>query len=148
MIFDTLDNLELYLPLLPQLKKVIEVMDRGEVYAMECGLYTTQDEKVRYRILSYMTSDAKKQYEIHKNAVDVQIVLEGEELMSLSWRESIKDASPQDGEDDTLLVEGEPLSVVHASVGRFVVFFPGEPHKCAVAVANAQRCKKVVFKLT
>jgi len=147
MLFDTLDNLELYQPLLPLLQTVIEVMDKGDVYTMKDGSYATDNPNVRYSIGSYMTSSEGKRYEIHKKATDVQIMLEGEELMSVTWREAVKDATPYDEAKDIHFCDGDPLLVMHAAVGRFCVFFPGEPHKPGVPVVNPMACRKVVFKL-
>ena len=89
MLFDSLDNLELYYPEVPRMQTVVEIMDKGDVYDMEPGSYQTKDPKVRYIISEYETDSKEKPYEIHRRATDVQIMLEGEELMSVSWREAV-----------------------------------------------------------
>ncbi len=148
MIFDSLDNLELYLPLIPRMRSVIDVMDRGEVYEMECGSYQSKDPHVRYLISSYETESKEKPYEVHHKATDVEIMLKGEELMSVSWREAVKDAdAPYDKDGDVQHTTGEPLIVWHAAPGRFALFLPGEPHKGGVAIGLPSKVKKITFKI-
>ncbi|MFA6891785.1 MAG: YhcH/YjgK/YiaL family protein [Sphaerochaetaceae bacterium] len=147
MLFDTLDNLELYLSILPELQTVIEVMDKGEVYEMKNGSYSTKNQEVSYNIVSYLSGGQDDRYEAHRKTTDLEILLEGEELMSLTWREAVKDATPYDAVKDVCFCDGDPLVVVHAAVGRFCVFFPGEPHRTGVPVVNPLQCRKVVFRI-
>ncbi len=147
MLFDTLDNLEMYVPALPKLRKVIEILDRGMPYEQEVGRYTTDDPDVTYTISSYMTSLEPKQFESHRVNTDVQIILEGQELMALTWREMADGGSGYDPKTDNSFCDGEPTVVINGAVGRFVVFFPGEPHKCCVAVGEPSLVRKVVFKI-
>ena len=148
MLFDSLDNLELYYPEVPRMQTVVEIMDKGDVYGMEPGSYQTKDPKVRYIISEYETDSKEKPYEIHRRATDVQIMLEGEELMSVSWREAVKEADkPYDKESDVQYTTGEPLAVWHAARSRFAVFLPGEPHKTGVAIGFPAKVKKVTFKI-
>ena len=148
MIFDTLENLEMYTPVIPHLDAVIKAMDHDDIYDREVGSYRTLDPKVVYNVSETVTTNADKPFEFHKNHTDVQIVLSGNELMSTSWRELQREASSYDKEKDMGLVDkGEALSVILASQGRFVVFFPGELHKCAVANGEECKVKKVIFKI-
>ncbi|MDY4609576.1 MAG: YhcH/YjgK/YiaL family protein [Sphaerochaetaceae bacterium] len=147
MLFDTLDNLELYIPVLPKLKKVIEVMDRSLPYDAEPGAYTTDDPDVRYVVSAYMTSAEPKRFESHRKETDVQIVLEGQELMALTWRELADQASPYDPDNDCVFLDGDPTVVIQATIGRFAIFLPGEPHKSGVALGDPSAVKKVVFKI-
>lgn len=147
MLFDTLENLELYVPVLPKLRKVIEIMDRGLPYDAEPGSYTTDDPDVRYIVSAYMSSAESKQFESHRKETDVQIVLEGQELMALTWRELAGQATPYDEEKDCVFLDGEPTVVIQATQGRFSIFLPGEPHKPGVALAEPSAVKKVVFKI-
>jgi YhcH/YjgK/YiaL family protein len=147
MLFDTLDNLELYIPVLPKLAKVIEIMDRSLPYDAQPGEYATDDPDVRYIVSAYTTSVAPKQFESHRKETDVQILLEGEELMALSWRDLAANASPYDESSDCVLFDGEPTVVMQAAPGRFAIFFPGDTHISQVAIGEPAAVKKVVFKI-
>lgn len=148
MLCDSLEHLELYYPLVPRLQTVVEVMDKGDVYDMEPGAYQTKDPRVRYLISSYETDAKDHPYEIHRRTTDVVIMLSGEELMSVSWREAVKEAdTPYNKEEDVQYTTGEPITVWHAAQGRFAIFLPGEPHKEGVAIGLPSKVKKVVFKI-
>ncbi len=147
MIFDTLENLEMYSPLVDKIKVVADTMDHDDVYDKAPGKYTTRDPKVSYTVYSYVTSSADKPFEFHKKHTDVIIVLSGQELMSSSWRELQRNCNSFDEVNDTGFFVGEPISVLQAAQGRFSVFFPGEPHKSGVALGEPSLVKKVVFKI-
>ncbi|MFC2821559.1 MAG: YhcH/YjgK/YiaL family protein [Sphaerochaeta sp.] len=147
MVFDTLDQLEMYIPILPALRVVADVMDHDDLYEMSCGRYRTPDSKVTYTISEYMTSTSDKPFEYHKSHSDVMIVLSGQEMLSTSWRELKSQSESYDAKADTGFFQAEPISAFQATQGRFAVFFPGEPHKSGVAMGEHSPVKKVVFKI-
>ena len=147
MVFDTLDQLEMYIPVLPSIRLIADIMDHDDLYSLPCGTYKTKDEKVSYTITEYMTSAADRPFEYHTNCSILMIVLKGQELLSTSWREMKKESLSFDREKGLGFVQGEPISVLQATQGRFVVFFPGEPYKSGVAMGESAPVKKVVFKV-
>ncbi len=146
MIFDTLDQLEMYIPLLPALRVVADVMDHDDVYEKEPGTYSTYDKKVSYTVMEYRTSQSR-QFEFHKDHTSVQIVLKGQELMSTTWRELKRQCENFNSTSDVGFLDAEPISVLQATQGRFSVFFPGEPYKAGVSYGEPAVVKKVIFKV-
>jgi len=147
MIFDSLDQLEMYIPLLPALRVVADVMDHDNVYDKECGTYSTYDGNVSYVVSEYRTSSGGKQFEFHKNHSYVQIVLCGQELMSTTWRELKGQCDHFNASSDVGFTDAEPISVLQATQGRFAVFFSGELYKTGVALGEPALVKKVTFKI-
>ena len=147
MVFDTLDQLEMYIPLLPAIRVVADTMDHDELYDKAPGRYSTRDPKVTYTIYEYMTSATDKPFEYHREHSDVMIVLSGQELMSTSWRELKNQSQAFDAKADVGFFQAEPVSVLQAAQGRFAIFFPGEPHKSGIAAGEPSLVKKVVFKI-
>ncbi len=147
MVFDTLDQLEMYISVLPAIRVIADTMDHDDVYDKPAGRYSTRDPKVIYNIYEYNTSAEDKPFEFHKNHTDLMIVLSGQELMSTSWRELKKQCESFDDNKDVGFFQAEPISVLQAAQGRFAIFFPGEPHKSGVAVGEPAPVKKVVFKI-
>jgi len=147
MVFDTLDQLEMYIPLLPAIRVVADTMDHDELYDKAPGKYSTRDPKVTYTIYEYMTSAAYKPFEYHLEHSDVMIVLSGQELMSTSWRELKNQSQAFDSKADVGFFQAEPVIVLQAAQGRFAIFFPGEPHKSGIAAGEPSLVKKVVFKI-
>ena len=147
MVFDTLDQLEMYIPLLPAIRVVADTMDHDELYDKAPGRYSTRDPKVTYTIYEYMTSAADKPFEYHREHSDVMIVLSGQELMSTSWRELKNQSQAFDAKADVGFFQAEPVTVLQAAQGRFAIFLPGEPHKSGIAAGEPSLVKKVVFKI-
>ena len=146
MIFDTLDQLEMYIPVLPAPRVIADVMDHDDVYEKAPGNYSTYDAKVSYTVMEYRTLEGR-QFEFHKNHTSVQIVLKGQELMSTTWRELKRQCEHFNDASDVGFLDAEPISVLQATQGRFAVFFPGEPHKTGVSYGEPAIVKKVVFKV-
>lgn len=147
MVFDSLDQLEMYIPILPALRVVADVMDHDDVYDKECGTYSTYDDKVSYVVSEYKTSVGGRQFEFHKDHSCVQIVLKGQELMSTTWRELKSQCENFNATSDIGFTDAEPISVLQATQGRFAVFFPGELHKTGVAFGEPSIVKKVCFRI-
>lgn len=147
MIFDTLENLEMYIPVLPQLKTIAEAMDHDNVYELAPGKYKTPNENVSYEICEYTSSASDKPFEFHKNTTVVEIVLSGCELMSTTWRELKDQASAFDKKTDTGVFPSEPVTVLQAAQGRFAVFFAGEPYKTGISYAEPVSVKKIIFRV-
>ena len=147
MVFDTLDQLEMYIPLLPAIRVVADTMDHDELYDKAPGKYSTRDPKVTYTIYEYMASATDKPFEYHREHSDVMIVLSGQELMSTSWRELKNQSQAFDAKADVGFFQADPVTVLQAAQGRFAIFFPGEPHKSGIAAGEPSLVKKVVFKI-
>ena len=147
MVFDTLDQLEMYIPVLPSIRLIADIMDHDDLYEMPCGTYRTKDNKVSYTISEYMTSTSDRPFEYHTDCCILSVVLKGQELLSTSWREMKKESLSFDREKGLGFVQGEPISVLQATQGRFAVFFPGEPYKSGVAAGESALVKKVVFRV-
>lgn len=147
MVFDSLDQLEAYIPVLPALRVVADVMDHDDVYDKECGTYGTYDDKVSYTVSEYRTSVGGRQFEFHKGHSCVQIVLKGQELMSTTWRELKSQCDNFNEASDIGFTDAEPVTVLQATQGRFALFLPGELHKTGVAFGEPSIVKKVTFKV-
>lgn len=147
MIFDILEKLEMYVPMVPKLKVVADSMDHDEIYDKEKGKYNTYDPDVTYEVQEITTSSASTPFVVHKHQTIVSIVLKGEELTSNTWRELKDEAKIYDAKTDTGVFMAEPISAIQATQGRFVLFFPGEPYKTGVSMGENAVVKKVVFRI-
>lgn len=144
MIFDILENLEMYAAVVPQLKTVASAMDHDEIYDKAPGKYSTFDPHVTYRVMEVTPTTADVPFVFHKKQTVVSIVLSGAELASTTWRE-LKNQASYDSRTDTGFFQAEPISVLHQAQGRFAVFLPGEPYKTGVAYTQDAVIKKVEF---
>ena len=147
MIFDTLENLELYIPVVPQLRVVADALDHDEIYDKPAGIYKTPDKDVTYQVQNITTSSADVPFTVHKNTTVVSIVLSGQELCSTTWRELKDQVVCFDSKSDTGVFTAEPISALQAAQGRFALFLPGEPYKTSVSIGESSFVKKVIFRI-
>ena len=84
IVFDTLDNLELYQGISDKILRVITIMDRSLPYDQGPGHYKCpEDDSVIYEIEAYPTTfNGKKEIPSEKE-YSMEIVLEGEAVTSI-----------------------------------------------------------------
>ena len=84
IVFDTLSELESYEGVFSEIRTIIDVMDRSLPYEQGDGRYDTPEKSdVRYIIDSFLTSDNGFEAEKHSGKNVMEIVLEGDEIVSL-----------------------------------------------------------------
>lgn len=84
MIFDTLSQLESYAGVFPQISTIIDVMDRSLPYEQGDGKYDTPEKSdVSYVLDSFLSSDKGFEAEEYPGKKIMEIVLEGDEIISL-----------------------------------------------------------------
>ncbi|AEV30403.1 uncharacterized protein, YhcH/YjgK/YiaL family [Sphaerochaeta pleomorpha str. Grapes] len=148
MIIDQISEMHRYIPLLPALGKVVEIVESGILDSIALGQYTTDDERVRYNVFTYGTKqDFPGEYEIHRREADVQILLQGSEKMDIAKRTALTETMAYDEKNDALMASGASLVSYHASDDTFALFLPGEPHAPNLTDSTFCEVKKVVFKI-
>ncbi|WP_392561676.1 YhcH/YjgK/YiaL family protein [Orbus sturtevantii] len=151
MIIGNIEHLSLvpYLPI--KLKNTIEYIRDNVNNNTPTGKYEIEGEKIFFMVSENTPrhkQDAEPEY--HKRYIDIQIVLDGEEGMSISTlapHTAITDDKIVS--DDIAFVKTpkeETMFVAHQ--GDFVIFYPGEVHKplCAIDEKLA-KVRKVVVKV-
>lgn len=140
MIFDKIENIDRYLPLLNDFKKHYKVTDfqLGKIeidsdYFFALGLeYETKSEDVGL-------------WESHRKYLDIHLILEGEEVVNISdisLMNSIKEY-----EEDYELFSGEKTHSLTLNSGDFLLLFPNEVHKTSIITPKGpSKIKKLVFK--
>lgn len=84
IIFDTLDNLELYQGISDKILGLITVMDRSLPYDQGPGRYTCpEDDKIVYEIDAYPTTREGRLEMPSEREYSMEIVLEGESVTSV-----------------------------------------------------------------
>ena len=117
MIYDTLDNLEEYRGMLPNLDTLIETLPAEGRF-----------------------------FETHSRYIDLQTDIEGAEICEVTLG-PVREHKPYDEEADCALYEGETTSAVVLGEDRFALFLTEEPHRPLVRAAGCDKVKKAVFKI-
>ncbi|MDD3904238.1 MAG: YhcH/YjgK/YiaL family protein [Sphaerochaeta sp.] len=148
MILDQISEMHCYIPTLPALKTVIEILASGKLETQSLGSYKTDDPRVRYNLFTYETTKHEaEEFEIHKKETDVQILLKGQERMDIASREGLETTCAYEESKDAFMAKGKKLLSYHAKNDTFAVFFPGEPHAPNLIDEQPNQVVKVVFKI-
>ena len=103
------------------------------------GLFVNADLRARTR------PSEEAHLEAHRAYLDVQVVLEGREVMG--WRSlatCTRERAPYDAERDVAFFDDAPSVLVEVPPDHLVVFFPEDAHAPLIGDGNAVR--KLVFK--
>lgn len=148
MIYDTLNNIELYNNIPQQVRDFIKNLTTNIQpgrYELGDGIYANID--------CYTTKDCKDAaFEAHNEYVDIQILLNGFENIYLYDRAKFgeKDVKvPYNSEKDIVFYNTDILNGMAFKLdgSNFILIFPHEAHAPQVAFNEPMEVKKVVVKI-
>lgn len=148
MIHDTLKNAGRYAGLGEKFVAAFAWAERLERQPAD-GRREIAGEELFATVMSYQTKRPENRtQEAHRIYADVQVMLQGEELIHLTPATAVgKGDGYQDEKDFELFSMPAEHSMVRLREGEFAVFFPGEGHKPGLAIAAPQPVRKVVIKV-
>ncbi|QNS14729.1 N-acetylneuraminate anomerase [Mannheimia bovis] len=108
------------------------------------------EEGIRMNVMSFETTPAEgKKAEMHRKFVDIQLLIEGEEMIEYGL--SQPDLSKYDeyrDEDDYQLTDAiDDKNEITLKPNMFAIFLPYEPHKPGNSVNGDKVLKKLVVKV-
>lgn len=106
----------------------------GEEWFCNIGDAQTQEPELRHT-------------EFHYLYADIQVVLEGEEIINYGVIDCSEEAADEKKPDLLILKEPKLTQSVHLKPGDFAVFMPGEAHQALCMVSNPEQIRKAVFKV-
>lgn len=106
----------------------------GEEWFCNIGPASTQEAELRHT-------------EFHKLYADIQIVLEGEEIINYDVMSCMNDDATEKKPDLLILSQPNLTQSVHMKPGDFAIFLPGEPHQALCMVGESNFVRKAVFKV-
>lgn len=116
---------------------------------LEAGRYDLQGDKIFMNVMSFITQpEQEKLAELHKDYADIQILLQGEEVIYYGVAGSAGALQEYHADDDYQLCQTiEAQQSLTLRPGMFAVFLPGEPHKPGCCVQQGQQISKAVIKV-
>ena len=146
MIKDSISRAEKYYGISKNLKKGFEWIKNNDLKSMPDGRYQI-DEGNYANLQSYLTKDDAP-YEAHRDYIDIQYMVEGEEL---SGRVDYEDCSTKEDynkeKDIEFLKPNVEEEIFKIKEGEFFVFFPHDAHKPAIKITENKNVKKVIVKV-
>ena len=143
MIFDSFENLNKYIPIFPELRGV-KSLSLAFLSSLSIGKHTI-NENIYINIDEYYGKNQTDTfYEGHKNHIDLQLVLFGEETIFIGSNPI--NISEYDPFNDIYFCEASKKTEVLLQKGYFVIINEDELHMPSIKVSN-RIIKKVVIKI-
>ena len=119
----------------------------GKLASLPAGKHELIPGKVWYSVDEPTTRTlADAPFEAHDEFIDIQMTLEGEELIGYAPRGSLTPATEYDAAKDIQFFKGEGL-MLNCTQGMFAVFFPEDAHRPCVAPTAPSKVRKAVVKI-
>lgn len=112
------------------------------------GKYEIKDNDIFAIVSSYETKDHHR-FETHKEYIDIQYLLEGEEVLKYTSEQNLVTETAFDAKKDIAFYEGtkKAITPIHLKPETFIAIFPDEPHMPGVMIDKPANVKKVVIKI-
>lgn len=146
MILDTLDRLGNYMYVSPLMNKVLEFASSTDLGSLEPGRISLAGDDLFVNV-SVQEPKTRPQapIEAHREYIDIQIPLSGDEEMGFKSADSLPEVSvPYNDKTDVEFYPGLCDTYLNVRKGMFTVFFPGEGHAPAI---TESRLKKIIIKI-
>ena len=146
MILDRIENLRLYLPLHPMMRRVVEFLSAGDLASLPPGRHEIDGRRlfvVRDQAQGKSRSGAL--LEAHRDYIDIQIALDRPDVIGYSpLARCQRLREPYYAARDIEFFADPPESWIALAPGDFALFFPTDAH---APLAIQGQIQKAVFKL-
>ncbi|MGN0307297.1 MAG: YhcH/YjgK/YiaL family protein [Lachnospiraceae bacterium] len=147
MIYDKLSNIGFYKGLNKNLDTAIDYILSHDLLSLPLGKTVVDGDRVFVNCMECETGLlSNKQYELHKEYMDIQIDLIGVERVVTGDKLNM-DMGEYNAEGDCSFGQAAPLADCAIGPGNFIICMVGEPHMPGVALQNPESIKKCVFKV-
>lgn len=147
MIYDELEHAQLYEGVDPAIGAALQFLQQCDLAALQEGRAELPQGRGFYSVSSYETKDREDaRFETHERYVDIQLLIEGKEIISCAPRDSVQLITPYDPEGDITFYAGSGCDI-SLKAGQFIIIYPHEAHQPCVAAGRRSTVRKIVCKI-
>ncbi len=148
MIADSIESTGLYAGLGPGIRKALETLRAGGLSGLADGRHEIDGDRVFVLMQTYTTKpEVEARLEAHRKYLDIQVVLEGREVMYWAPLEGLEPDGAYSDEKDVAFFKGAAQGVLPVAAGHFALFYPQDAHKPQCAWGGPGRVRKAGFKV-
>lgn len=148
MILDNLHNASHYLKLHPLFARAFDFASTNDFKALPLGKHEIDGERLFVILMEYDTKETSDcVMENHRRYIDIQLMVEGEELMAVTTFDGQIATTPYDEQKDAAFYEKKYDSLLKVKQDQFTIFFPHDLHMPSMKVAEVAKVRKAVFKV-
>lgn len=146
MIVSNLQNSERIESLHPLFKQLFDYVKTHDLLHTECGrIVLAGDDLFINNVNPTCVSASDQVLEVHRDYIDVHILLEGKERIGWKALEDVTDLKQAyQKEGDCALYSDTPTSFVDLLPGQFLIVFPEDPH---APVIGEGKIRKLIGKV-
>lgn len=146
MIVSNLQNSERIESLHPLFKQLFDYVKTHDLLHTECGrIELAGDDLFINNVNPICVSASDQVLEVHRDYIDVHILLEGKERIGWKALEDVTDLKQAyQKEGDCALYSDTPTSFVDLLPGQFLIVFPEDPH---APVIGEGKIRKLIGKV-
>ncbi len=148
MIYDKIDNLEIYAGISEDIRLGLEWL-RDVNPDIEKGVYELSP-RVKAIVSEYTTKEVNENgYEAHREYIDIQYLLKGSEKICCLPLEYLKETKSYKAEIDAAFYDEKNVKPQEVVIGNgyFAVYFPQDGHMPCLNTYVLETVKKVVVKV-
>lgn len=128
-------------------RQCIEFACKNNLQATPIGRYDIEGDAIYVAISEYQTVPSEmKEWEAHREYIDLQMIIEGEELIEVSPLSEMN-CGEYVSQNDFLSCDGKAKEKVLMKEGTGLLLFPEDGHKPGVTHKETKYVKKAVFKI-
>lgn len=131
------------------IQRAVAYLKSHDFTKMEPGEYPIDGDRIYAKVFDLTSKPAEEtRPEVHKNYIDVQFWVSGEELVGFATKkEAYRVVEFQEEADLYFLEPVKDESFIKAVQGDYMVFFPNDCHRPGVMVDRPLTYRKVVVKV-
>lgn len=146
MIFDKLCNKELYYACHEGFKLGFDFIEKAVKENLPLGKYEIDGTNVFANIQEYEPKENNGVFEGHRNYIDIQCILSGNELMECAEISDCTSTRPYAPDCELFSVEGNKTRL-ECGPDTFAIFFPNDIHNPGKILKENETIKKIVVKV-
>ena len=147
MLFGNINHIKEFPFLEKGIQECFAYAETHDLLSFEKGSHPIDGERLFVNIVEYTTTNAENRFwEAHKKYLDVHVMLRGEDQIDLNFIQNMEVKEFVE-KDDFLPMDGEKNASVILRDGDFLICYPSDGHRTAVAVQEPAAIKKAIFKV-
>ena len=143
-------ELALYAEMNEGFAKAFEMVKKIFAEGIEDGKHIIDGDKLYVNVMTYVPKSAELScFEAHKKYVDIQVILEGEEIIGFESADELEITKEYAADGDCMLYAlNDRYDGVRVKAGEFAIIFPEEPHAPGIAASDTPaKLRKAVVKV-
>lgn len=147
MIYTELESLKRYRGMGKYLDEAIDYLCSHSLSELKEGHYEINGDRLYLNVFDYETIlEEEGFFEAHEHYADIQMTIEGEELVGVSEMSKVSIKSIDRGKD-LIEVTGQPEHYMRLIPGKALIVFPEDAHMVKLAAKTPSAVRKAVIKL-